>query len=184
MNMVIDILAAIVLLFFFLSGWHKGLLLSLLGIVRVLLAYSAAYFAGRYVGYWLGEAVYRPRIVTIPVVAGFTFMLITFLFFILNSRIRAKHKEKEEKEEDYHRPLMSCLSGSVLNSIAGLLSLILLFWLGDLFMVGTTGTYIPGSDTAYFSRFARRTIFESARRIVPEKDNPSQAASLGRATIS
>lgn len=179
MHITIDIVAAIFLLFFFLAGWHKGFLLSLLGVVRVVLAYGAAYFAGRYIGFWLGEAAHRPRIVTIPVVAGLTFMLITFAFHIIMSNMRARHRERE-KEEDFYRPLFSCFIGSAINLASGILSLVLLFWLADLFMAGATGSAIPGADKAYFSRFARRTVYEVSRRTIPKKDNESQIASMAR----
>lgn len=179
MHMAIDILVAIILLFCFLAGWHKGFLLSLLGVARIVLAYGAAYFAGRYVGFWLGETIHRPRIVTIPVIAGLTFVLITYIFHIIMSDIRNKHRERE-KEEDFQHSTASCLGGSAITLAGGVLSLALLFWLGDLFMVGTTGTSIPGADKAYFSRFARRTVYEAARRIIPGKDTPSQASSIAR----
>jgi len=179
MHMAIDILAAIFLLFFFLAGWHKGFLLSVLGVVRVVLAYGAAYFAGRHIGFWLAEAAHRPRIVTIPVIAGLTFMLITFFFHIVMSDMRARQRKKE-KEENLHRPLFSCFIGSAINLAGGVLSLVLLFWLADLFMVGATGTAIPGTDKANFSRFARRTVFEVAHFIIPEKDNGSQVSAMAR----
>lgn len=179
MHMTIDIVAGIILLFFFLAGWHKGFLLSLLGIIRVIIAYSVAYYAGRYIGTWLAEIAYRPRIVTIPVAAGLTFTLITFIFHIMMTEIRRRRHEKEE-EEDYKHSFLSCLSGSAVNLGAGLLSLILLFWLVELFLVGLTGTSIPGADRAYFSRLARRSIYEVSLRILPAREYPSQSASVAR----
>ena len=175
--MAIDILAAIILLFFFLAGWHKGFLLSLLGVVRVVIAYGAAYFSGRYIGFWLGEVAHRPRIVTIPVVAGMTFMLITFVFHIVMSDMHTRQR-KREKEENLQPPLFSCFIGSAINLAGGILSLVLLFWMADLFMAGATGTAIPGADEAYFSRFSRRTVFEVAQFIIPDKDNESQVSAM------
>ena len=180
MHITIDIVAGIILLFFFLAGWHKGFLLSLLGVIRVILAYSAAYFAGRYAGEWLAETAYRPRIVTIPVVAGLTFTLITFLFHIMMTEIRKRHYKKEEEDEAYRHSFLSSLGGSTINLGAGFLSLILLFWLAELFLVGSTGTGIPGADKARFSRLARRTVYEVSLRILPAREYPSQAASLAR----
>ncbi len=177
MHIVIDILAAIILLFFFLAGWHKGFLLSLLTVVRVILAYGAAYFSGRYIGFWLGEAVHRPRLVTIPICAGLAFVLISFGFHIIKHRIRAHHETKEKKE-DFRRPIPSCLCGGTINLAAGTLSLALLFWLGDLFLVGAAGIPIPGSDQAYFSRFARRTVYETAYCFIPKEGREQQVASM------
>lgn len=179
MHVAIDILAAIVLLFFFLAGWHKGYLLSLLGVLRVILAYGSAYFAGRYIGYWLGDAVHRPRIVTIPAVAGLTFLLITLVFHLIMSGIRTHHQEKEEKE-GFRHSFLSSLSGSGVNLAAGTVSLVLLFWLGDLFMVGATGTPLPGSEKSYFARFARRSVYETTRLILSGRSSPSQGASIAR----
>ena len=179
MHLMIDILAAVVLLFFLLAGWHRGLLLSMLSVIRVVLAYGTAFFAGRYIGFWLGEAVHRPRIVTIPVTAGITFLIITFIFHIAMSEIRSRHHKKEE-EEGYRHSLTSSLGGAGVSFLAGILSLTLLFWIGDLFMVGTTGTGIPGADRAFFSRFARRAIYETALRIGPARSSSSQSSSIAR----
>ena len=94
MHMVIDILAAIILLLFLLAGWHKGFLLSLLSVIRVLLAYSLSYAAGRYLGSWLGAALHRPRIVMVPVVAGLTFLAVTLTFYLIKNRIEKKHRRR------------------------------------------------------------------------------------------
>jgi hypothetical protein len=179
MHIVIDILAAIVLLFFLLSGWHKGFLLSLLGVVRVILAYGVAFFAGRYIGFWLGEIAHRPRIVTIPVIAGVTFILITFIFHVIMTNLRDEHKEKEEKE-DYKHPWYSSLGGSVINGSVGLFSLIFLFWLGDVFMVGATGHSIPGAEDSLFGDFSRRAVYETVNVVVSRDGRESQAAATAR----
>ncbi|MDF7800550.1 CvpA family protein [Pontiellaceae bacterium B1224] len=179
MHIVIDILAAIILLFFLLAGWHKGFLLSALGVIRVILAYGVAYFAGRYLGSWLGEVAHRPRIVTIPVIAALTFVIITFIFHIIMTNIRENHREKEEKE-DYTHPWYSSLGGSVINLSIGLFSLIFLFWLGEVFMVGTTGRSIPGAAESKFGEFARRAVYETVNVIVSRDGHESQAAATAR----
>lgn len=177
--MVIDILSALVLLFFFMAGWRKGWLLSMLGVVRVILAYGAAYFAGRYLGYWLGGILYRPRIVMIPVVAGLTFIAITFLFHLKMWRIRERRRDKEEKEE-YRMPWQSGLIGGTINLTAGLLSLVFLFWLSDLFMTGVAGHALPGAEKSFFGRFARRTAYECIYISLSKEGHESQAAAMAR----
>lgn len=179
MHLVIDILAAIILLFFLLSGWRKGFMLSLLGVVRVILAYGTAFFAGRYIGAWLGEVAHRPKIVTIPVVAGLTFVIITFVFHVIMTNMRDEHKHKEEKQ-DYHHPLPSALGGSMINFAVGLFSLVFLFWLGDVFLVGVYGSPIPGADKALFGRFTRRAVYETAYFAGARKGRESQAAAFAR----
>ncbi len=179
MHVVIDILFALVLLFFFMAGWRKGWLLSMLGVVRVILAYSAAYLAGRYLGYWLGGAFNRPRIVMIPVVAGLTFIAITFVFHIRMWRIRERRREKEEKEK-YRMPWQSGLVGGSINLAAGLLSLIFLFWLSDLFMTGVAGHALPGAEKSFFGRFARRAAYECIYFSLSNDGHESQAAAMAR----
>ncbi len=176
MHIAIDILAGIILLFFFLAGWHKGILLSLLGVARVVLSYGVAYLSGRYLGYWLGAATHRPRLITIPVVAIVAFALIAFAFRIVMHNIRAHHKEKEKKE-DFQLPIPSCLSGGAINLAAGTVSLALLFWLGDLFMVGTP---IPGADRSNFGRFSRRMVYEVSYATISKQDNKTQVAAMAR----
>jgi hypothetical protein len=182
MNIVIDILAVIILLFFLLAGWHKGFLLSLLGVVRVILAYGVAFFAGRYGGFWLGEVAHRPRIVTIPVVAGLTFVIISFIFHIIMTNMRDEHRHKEE-HEDYRHPWYSSLGGSSINIAVGLFSLVFLFWLGDLFLVGVSGTSIPGAEKAHFGQFSRRAVYETVNLAVSREGSESKAAAMAR-TIS
>lgn len=182
MHIVIDILAVIILLFFFLAGWHKGVLLASLGVVRVVLSYGAAYFAGRHIGFWLGEVTHRPRLVTIPVVAGLTFVIITFVFHVVMHEIRETHKEKEQ-ENHFHLPWYNCLGGAVINLFGGTLSLALLFWLGGVFMVGAAGTPIPGAEASHFGRFVERTVYETTYRIIPKHGNASQVAAIAR-TVS
>ena len=179
MHIVIDILAAIILIFFLLAGWQKGFLLSLLGVVRVILAYGISYFTGRYIGFWLGEIAHRPRIVTIPVVAGLTFVIITFFFHVVMTNIRDEHREKEE-QENYSHPWYSSLGGSVINITVGLFSLIFLFWLGDIFLVGTTGRSIPGASKSKFGGFARRSVYETVNKVVARDGKESQAAATAR----
>ncbi|MEE9367405.1 MAG: CvpA family protein [Pontiella sp.] len=179
MHIVIDILAALILFFFLLAGWHKGFLLSLLGVIRVILAYGVAFFAGRYVGFWLGEITHRPRIVTIPVIAGLTFVIITFVFHVIMTNMRDEHREKEEKE-DYSHPWYSSLGGGGINLAVGLFSLIFLFWLGEVFFVGATGRSIPGADKAGFGRFARRVVYESINVVAAKPGRESQAAAMAR----
>lgn len=179
MHIVIDILAAFLLLFFFMTGWRKGWLLSMLGVVRVILAYSAAYFAGRYLGYWLGGALYRPRIVMIPVTAGLTFTVITFIFHIKMWSIRERYR-KRTIEEEYRMPWQSSLIGGSINLAAGLLSLVFLFWLGDLFMTGVAGRSIPGADRSAFGRFSRRTAYECIYFSISKDGRESQAAAMAR----
>lgn len=176
MHIAIDVLAAIVLLFFFLSGWTKGFLLSLLGVARVVLSYTAAYFSGRYLGYWLGEAIHRPRLVTIPICAFMAFVLVTFFFHVVMTEIRAHGKEKKHAPKRF----VSSLCGSGISLVAGTFSLVVLFWLADLFLAGAAGTSIPGASNAYSVRFARRAIYETTYALVAKPDNAQQAASIAR----
>ena len=180
MHYVIDIVAAIVLLFMFLSGWRKGLLLSTLGIVRVILAYGMAYFAGRYLGSWLGEEFYRPRIIVIPVTAGITFILITFAFKMSMWKIREKHEAREEAEEHYRLPYWSSFIGGLISTASGLLSMIFVFWLGDLAMTGLSGRGIPGGNQAYFGRFSHRAIYETVYVVTAREGRESQSAAMAR----
>ncbi len=180
MHYVIDVLAIIILLFFFLSGWRRGLLLSTLGVGRVVLAYSMAYFLGRYLGSWLGEMLYRPRIVMIPVTAGLTFALVSFGFHITMLKIRATHQAREEQEEHYHLPYHRCLLGGLISMAAGLLSMVFIFWLGDLLLTGVSGRGVPGADRSVFGRFARRATYEGVYLVTAREGRESQAAAMAR----
>lgn len=138
-----------------------------------------AFLAGRYLGAWLGEVAHRPRIVTIPVIAGLTFIVITFVFHVIMTNMRDEQKHKEEKE-DYKHPWHIALGGSAINLGIGLFSLVFLFWLGDLFLVGMTGTSIPGTEKAVFGRFSRRAVYETAYVVAKRDGRESQAAATAR----
>jgi hypothetical protein len=177
MHIGIDIIAVLILLFFLLAGWHKGFLLSLLGIVRVILSYGLAYVSGRYLGVWLGGVIQRPRIVTIPVCAVLAFALVAFVFHIIMYEVRAKRKEREKQEGS--QPLfLSCLAGGMLNLAAGALTLILLFWMGDLFFVGMTGHSLPGSYRSHAVRYSRQAVYEAAYAFTSRKGTAQQANAM------
>lgn len=179
MHIIIDILAVIVLLIFFARGWRRGLLVSLLGIVRVILAYGVSYYAGRYLGSWLGTALHRPRIVMIPVTAGLTFVVINYVFHIVMWKLRVKYRSKKE-EEDLHLPWFRSLGGGVVSMATGLLSMVFIFWLCDLSMTGLTGKGIPGAGQSMFGQFSRRAVYEGIYDVTKTKGHESQAAAMAR----
>ena len=174
MHIAIDITAAILLLIFILGGWRRGTLLSLLGIVRIVLAYGLAYFAGRYLGHWLGPVVNRPRIVLIPMIAGVTFLVVTLFFYLLMNGIRYRQQQRKD-EEKTSLPLPSRLSGGVISLASGLFILVLFFWLADLMSVGWAGRSLPGAEKSVFARMARRMVYEGANVTFSRKGNETQA---------
>ncbi len=179
MHIAIDILAVVVFIFCLITGWRKGFLLSLLGVARVVLAYGLAYVTGRYIGGWLGEVAHRPRIVTVPVVAGLTFVIITFVFHVIITHIRDERRYKKEKE-DFKLPWYSSLGGSGISFSVGVFSLVFLFWLGDLLAVGISGNSMPGANRSVFGRFARRAVYETVNLVVSRDGRESQAAATAR----
>ena len=179
MHIAIDILAGLVLIFFAIAGWRKRFLLSVLGVVRVVLSSGAAYLSGRYLGFWLAELTHRPRLVTIPICAITAFALVAFGFHVIMYEIRARHEETKE-ETDAPRPILSGLSGGIINLSAGTLTLTLLFWLADLSMVGLTGAPIPGAADAQFARLTRTAVHQAVYFFTANGNNTQQAAALAR----
>ena len=177
MHIAIDVVAGIFLLFAFLSGWYKGFLLSLLSVARVVLAYGAAYFAGRYLGNWIGVAAYRPRIVTIPATAGMAFVTVFFVFHLAMQWIRERHAMKVE-EENHRRPFISHLAGAGISLAVGLPSVLLFFWLAELFLVGVANTAIPGLAESHVGRLTQRAVYRVARASVSKEIDEQQADAL------
>jgi len=182
MHMVIDLLAAMILLLFLLGGWYKGFLLSLLSIVRVLLACSLSYMAGRYLGSWLGVALHRPRIVMVPAVGGLTFIIITLIFYVIMNRIVQRHRQRAE---DGKTPVLfiSRIGGGCINLAAGILSLIFLVWLSELLIAAMTGSDLPDTDRSRFVRFSRASIYRGITLVSSREGHELQTAAAAR-TIS
>lgn len=180
MQYLIDILALLVMGFFFRRGWRKGALLSSLGILRIVLAYVVAYFAGRYLGFWLGGVLNRPRIVMIPVTAGIAYVVTTFCIYIYMWRIGERRRIKEEKGE-FKRPWLSGLAGGIVGMSASLLTLIVLFWLGDLAITGISGRGVPDGELPHFAPLARRAVYEGTYLAIARKGGESQAAAIAQA---
>lgn len=180
MHIVIDLFAIILLLFLLLSGWHKGFILSILSAVRMVLAYGIAYLSGRYLGLWLGEISHRPRLITMPICAIVGFGLTLFFFHVLMTEIKARHQNKEEKN-DFQRPRTSCISGAIINLIAGGFSMAILFWFVNLLLISTSDHAIPGAERSQFGAFSQRTVYELSNAFMPnKKGNESQVAALSR----
>ena len=177
MHIAIDVVAVVFLLFAFLSGWYKGFLLALLGVVRVVLAFGAAYFAGRYLGDWIGEIAYRPRIITIPSMAGVTFVLVIFAFHLVMQNIREKHAKKVEKE-NHRRPILSHIAGGIIGLTVGIPYLLLFFWLIELFLVGVANTSVPGLAESRTGRRVHQVVYRVARASIPSEIDADQADAL------
>ncbi len=182
MHYVIDFLAIVFLAVFAWRGWNKGAVVASLGIVSLILAGSAAYLTGRYVGPWLGYVLTRPRIVMIPCSAGLVFVLISFAFQLKMWKISDGYRRKAGKEgkDEFHMPWHLGLGGSVVGMAGGMLSLIVLFWLCDLAATGISGHGIPGADRSHFGRFAHRAAYEGVYFATARKGRESQAAAIAR----
>ncbi|HEY5653748.1 MAG TPA: CvpA family protein [Pontiella sp.] len=179
MHIAIDILIALFLLFFLRGGWRKGLLISLLGVIRIVLAYGLAFLSGRHLGFWLGGVAHRPRIITMPIVAALTFILITFAFHIIITHIRYTHFLAKE-DNNISLSWYSRLGGGLINLTIGVFSLLLLFWLCDLLFVGISGHAIPGANRSYFARTVRKTVYKTINTTASHKGREAQVATLAR----
>jgi len=177
MHIAIDVIAVIFLLFAFLSGWYKGFLLALLGVARVVLAFGVAYFAGRYLGFWIGEVAYRPRIVTIPSAAGMAFFVVLFAFHLIMQNIREKHAVKVEKD-NHRRPILSHLAGGTINLAVSIPYLLLFFWLAELFFVGIANTSIPGLAKSRTGQRVHQAAYRIIRASIPKEIDSDQADAL------
>lgn len=180
MEYVIDILVLIILIFQFCKGWKKGPIVAGIGIARIFISIIAAFFAGRYLGYWLGEALHRPRIVMIPVTAGFTFVLMNCGISIYMWYLQEKRRVKKEKGKMHAAWFSSTLGGAV-NAAGAILPLILIFWLAELITTGATGKTFPGAEDSRFGAFSRRALYETINFTISSSGKESQAAAIARA---
>jgi hypothetical protein len=178
MQYVLDGLALVFVIFFFLSGWHKGVVISFLGGIRLLVATIAAYFISRYLGGWLAPLITRPRIILVPTLAIFSFASVLFLFKYIVFKIR--QKRETQTEEDFERPIWRCFAGALINLSFGVFVLVQFFWLAELFVVVVGGRALPGAEKSYFSTFSRRVVYEISYTILPKNGNESQVAAMAR----
>ncbi|MBN2162064.1 MAG: CvpA family protein [Pontiellaceae bacterium] len=179
MHFIIDFIVGILLLHTAWRGWRKGVVLSSLGVLQIVLSSIAAYFAGRHLGPWLAEAMYRPRIVMMPVTAGLTFVSISFGIQILMWKISEGYRVKIEKEA-FHLPWIHRLGGSLVSFASGVFTTIVFFWLLDLALTGVSGHGIPGADRSTFGRFAQRAAYEGVYMATAKEGRESQAAATAR----
>jgi len=176
---ILDILALIFLISFFLSGWHKGVVISFLNGIRLFVATVVAYFIGRYLGSWLAPMINRPRIILIPSLFTLTFASVFFLFKYILFKIHQKREDiSEEKKEPL--PLWKCFLGGVTNLFFGSFVLALFFWLAELFVVIVGGRTLPGVEKSYFSNFSRKIVFDVSYTILPKNGNESQIAAISK----
>lgn len=183
MHIAIDVVAGVFLLFAFLAGWYRGFALSLLGVARTVVSVAAAYFAGRYLGNWIGLAAHRPRIVTIPAAGGMAFILVFFAFYLAMQWIRENHAEKVEKE-DHRRPFISGLAGGAISLAVAVPVLLLFFWTTELFLVGVANTALPGLAESHAGRATHQAAYRIARILAPAGIDPDQADALARSAAS
>lgn len=179
MHWIFDIFAGIVLIFALLSGWNQGTLVSLLRLVRFAVAYLVAFFAAKYLGTWIADTFYRPRLIAIPAIGILFFSILVFVFHILISELRLRLHEKEE-DEDYKLPIWSRLAGISINLIGAAFSIIIIFWVYDIIRAGLSGSLLPDPSASYTSKYSREAIYKGVYASIAGKKDPDQAVALAQ----
>ena len=179
MHLYIDFIIGLTLLITAWRGWKHGTVLALLSVLRIVLSSVGAYFLGLHLGPVLAVALYRPRIVMMPVTAGLAFVLISFGMQILMWKISENYR-KRTIQEGFHLPWYHRLGGSIINLASGLFTIIAFFWLFDLALTGMNGRGIPGADRSPSGRLAQRAAYEGVYAMTAREGRESQAAAVAR----
>jgi len=175
MHWLFDILAGITLLFFFLTGWHQGFVVSILRIASVATSYAGAILVVKYLGGPIADILHLPRIIAYPMVALLTYITITLVFSLLIHQVMIRQWEKEEKNE-FHLSVTSSFWGGVVSLTAGMVILIVAFWVYDTFRIAAFGQHFPDASSSCFGNFSRKVILQTAYAAIPKQENKREQA--------
>jgi uncharacterized membrane protein required for colicin V production len=179
MHHFIDILAIIVLSFFFVNGWRRGFLVSALGVIRIIISLSLALFIGEWLGSLMADKLYKPRLATWFACGLVTFSLVAFAFRILIVELHDRNQRRKEKE-GVKLGILSRMSGGLISLTASAFTLTLLYWLIELLLVALMNTSIPGGGESKTGPFARRTVYEITYKLAARDGKEEQAAATAR----
>jgi len=180
MKYLFDILASFTLLFFFLTGWHRGFVVSTLRIASVVTSYVGAVFTAKNLGGVIAETIGWPRIIAIPMIGIFTYVTITLIFSLIIHQVVKRHRKREE-EDEFHLSITNCFWGGTVSLIAGIAVLIVAFWMYDTFKAGVFGRSFPDADDSRFGTISRKVVYQTAYAAIPKnEDSREQAEKLAR----
>lgn len=180
---ITDIIAGAILAFFFIRGWRRGFMVSVLQIVGIIAGYIAAIVVVKNWGTDVAEALGWPRITAMPLLGMITYIGVGIIFSIISGSL-TKEERKKAKAKEFQRSFGSSMGGAVISLGSGALLLALAFYMLDLLNAGPLSEKLPDISESKASEMTQNLAYKTASIALPKTEgNADRIDKLAR-TIS
>ena len=172
---VVDLIALAILVYEFIRGALRGALLSVFGIVRILLAYWAAYRFGPDVGARL-RVPFAIANTTASLLGGLLVFLI--VLFLLGLILGYLGREQRRRIRAGHTSLSgsSRFVGGLCGLLMGTVTIIIICWLYSALRGTNIGDKLPDIDTSLTMKSTRSLVEQGAYRMLKKQIDSEERA--------
>ena len=174
MLLIVDIIAVLILSYFFFKGFRRGFIISVLGIVGLICAYIGAYLLYQPLGSWFQERYELPNIAAYAVGGLCAFICIYLFFSVISGFISWRRRRMAKKDGVEEVGLLDKVLGGALGVVIGGAVVVMLFWLYNMAQISPVGKKLPdlsGSASARASEAAVRSgAYAIAKNTTKDKD--------------
>ncbi len=157
---IVDLLALIMLLFYAVSGYRKGALLSICSMFGIVFAYLGAYLFGSVIGNILVASFQMHKVFAMIVGSMVVFFTVSMIFSFI--RMFIKSKIEKDKEKGIKLSIASRIIGICVSSLIAFVMISLFIWGYSIARVTIAKEKIPSIHDSKTAIFTKPVVEETA----------------------
>jgi hypothetical protein len=178
---IIDLVCLLILGLSVLNGNRLGALRLTWSIVRLVIAYVAAYALAPRVGALLHGTLVEVELFATILGGLIVFWGVLLLLELVAALVRYSHKARRRGEPGKSKSKVDQAVGGLIGSIVGLVLVVILCWLYQLVLGSDWGTSLPGTSTSKAVRFSETVVRHCSEVILTRTlDEPETAERVAR----
>jgi uncharacterized membrane protein required for colicin V production len=155
---IVDILALLILLYYFFRGYRRGFVISVLGIIGLICASLGAYLLFRPLGDWFQATYNLSPVVSYAIAAISAFIVIYVFFFIISGFISWRRRARAKREGEPEVAFADKLLGGILGAVIGFILIVVLVWVYNMVQFSVFSGKLPDINSTVSGRSAEAAI--------------------------
>ncbi len=168
MLLIVDLIALVIMIYYFHKGYQRGLFLSTLSIIRLICAYFSAYLFFKPLGQMILNQYALPKYLALAI-GGFIAFFIVYMFLSIVIRIiswlRRTRKSSLIKTGSVW---LDKLLGSMSGAIVGLAMIAIILWAYNIAKFSQMGSFLPDISNSIAAQMSS-SIIEKGTYLIADK---------------
>ncbi len=181
MLLIVDLIALLIVLYYFSKGYRRGLLVSILSLIGLICAYISAYMFFEPAGQMILNQYDLPRLLALAL-GGFASFFIVYIFFGIIIRIISwRRRTRETSLIKTGSIYIDKLLGSISGTIFGLIMVAIILWGYNLAKFSQFGTSLPDINKSIAAQMSS-SIIEKGTYLIADKsmDHEEMAKAISK----